>query len=136
MKCSMSLRLPARLRSPLAILTRGASNTISNFGCPFLGRLEKVLAKFKTREVTPRRHAVTAKLTCGPLVAWLSVWGSFGVRNVVQRNQICGVTATLGKSGLPLSGHCSLLVLRALGTGSSFLDGTKIVEPVLVHFVH
>ena len=55
-KRSMPLRLPARLRSPLAVSPRGASNTFSNFGCPFLERLEIVLAKFETREGTPRRH--------------------------------------------------------------------------------
>ena len=132
----MPLRLPARLRSSLAVSPRGASNTFSNFGCPFLERLEVVLAKFETREGTPRRHVATAKLICGPLMTWFSVWDSFGVKNVVWRNQICGAAATLGKSGLPLSGHCSLLVVRALGTGSSSLDGTKIVGPELVYFMH
>ena len=41
------------------------------------------VTKFETREGVPRRHVATAKLTCGPLVAWLSVLASFGVRSVV-----------------------------------------------------
>ena len=68
------------------------------------------------REGIPRRHVATKKLTCGPLVTWLSVWASFGVRSIMWRNQICDAGATLGNSGLPLSGHFSLFVVRALGT--------------------
>ena len=120
MKHSMPLRLPACLRPPLAASPPGVSNIFSNFGCPFLERLEVVLAKFETCEGTPRRHLASAKLACGPLVAWLSVWDSFGVRNVVRRNQICGATATLGKSRLPLSGYFhGTHAFRALDLGTN-----------------
>ena len=95
MKRSTRLRLPARLRSRLANLPQeGASNTFANFGCPLIESL--VLAEFETQEGMPRSHDATAKLTCRPLVAWLSAWASFGVRSVVWRNQIYGAGAALG----------------------------------------
>ena len=66
-KRSMPLRLPDRLQSPLAALLRGASNTFSNVGCPFLERLEIVLAKFETREGTPD---ATPRQRNSPVAYW------------------------------------------------------------------
>ena len=132
MKHSTPSCLPTCLRSSHVILQQGgASITFSNFGCPFLESI--ALTKFKTRAGIPRRHIATAKLTCGPRVAWLSVWASFGVKSIVWRNQICGAETTLGNSGLLLPGYCSLLAVQALGTGSSSLNQGKVARPVLIH---
>ena len=101
-----------------------------------LAHLERASANFDARESTPGRRVATATLARGPRAARWSVGDGFGVGHVVPRHQMCGAAATLGKSGLPWSGHGSLWVVRALGTGSSSLDGTNIVGPVQYILVH
>ena len=100
----------------------------SSFQKPFF-------AKFETPKIL-RRRQTAANLTCGLLVAWLSVLASFGVGSVVWRKRICGAGATLGASREIAIVHCWLFVVWALGTRPSSLDWTQIVGPVLVHFVH
>ena len=49
------------------------------FDCWLSFRWKSLVAKFETREGMNRRQIATAKLACGPLVARLSVWASFGI---------------------------------------------------------
>ena len=91
------------------------------------------VTKFEMSEGVPRRHVATAKLTSGPLVAWLSVLASFDVRSVVWWNQICGAGAILINSGLQLSiSQCSLFVaysrnkIVVSGPDKSRRTGTRV----------
>ena len=55
--------------------------------------------KSKTPEGLHRRHGVTAKVTCGLTVMWLSAWASFGVGSGVWLKQIYGARASVEAVG-------------------------------------
>ena len=85
------------------LAARDGLQHIFNFSrAAFLG--SPIFAKFETLEGLHRRHGATVKLTCGLLVACLSVSANFGVGSGVWRKQICGVGADIGEVGLPLLG--------------------------------